>query len=249
MTHLDEWVTQRSLTFPADAPDAVTVGAVNVNSPYSLEPYSSRGPTFGSGGTCSGGSINPDIAGYANVSTVSYGSGAFNGTSAATPHVGGAAALVLGANPSYNVSQLQSYLENNAVDLGTSGKDNLYGAGRLRLGNSPPLPPPQVNSITPNSGANNGVISITNLAGVNFKVGTTVRLTRAGQANINATNVVVVSATKITCNFNLTGAANGQWNVMVTNPDGQSGTLSNGFEVVPGPIAEDYFIYLPIILK
>jgi subtilisin family serine protease len=249
MTHLDEWVTQRSLTFPADAPNAMTVGAVNVNSPYSLEPYSSRGPTFGSGGTCSGGSINPDIAGYANVSTVSYGSGAFNGTSAATPHVGGAAALVLGANPSYSVSQLQSYLENNAVDLGTSGKDNLYGAGRLRLGNPPPLPPPQANSITPNSGANNGSISITNLAGANFKVGATVHLARAGQANINATNIVVVSATKITCNFNLTGAANGLWNVMVTNPDGQSGTLSNGFEVVPGPIAEDYFIYLPIILK
>jgi hypothetical protein len=31
---------------------------------------------------------------------------------------------------------LQNYLENNAIDLGTSGKDNLYGAGRLYLPSS-----------------------------------------------------------------------------------------------------------------
>jgi subtilisin family serine protease len=146
--HLDKWVTQRSLTFPADSPNALTVGAVDVSS-YNLEPYSSRGPIFGSGGTCSGGGTNPDVVGYANVSTVSYGSGGFSGTSAATPHVAGAAALVLGANPSYSVSQLQSYLENNAVDLGSSGKDNLYGAGRLRLGSPPPLAAPSSLTATP----------------------------------------------------------------------------------------------------
>jgi hypothetical protein len=133
MGHLDEWVTQRSLTFPADSPDAITVGAVDVSS-FNLESYSSRGPTYGSGGTCSGGSTKPDIAAYANVSTVSYGAGGFNGTSAATPHVAGAAALVKDVHSGYSVSQLQSYLESNAIDLGTPGKDNLYGAGRLYLG-------------------------------------------------------------------------------------------------------------------
>jgi hypothetical protein len=137
---LDERVPGRSLVFPADSPDAVTVGAVDVNSPYPLEPYSSRGPTFGPGGSCSGGSTKPDIAAYANVSTVSYGAGVFNGTSAATPHVAGAATLVKGAYPSYSVSQLQSFLEGRAIDLGTSGKDNLYGAGRLHLGLPPPPP-------------------------------------------------------------------------------------------------------------
>jgi hypothetical protein len=140
MEHLDEWVPGRSLSFPADAADAFTVGAVDVSS-FNLEPYSSRGPTFGPRGTCSGGSIKPDIAGYANVSTVSYGPGAFNGTSAATPHVAGGAALVKDAYPGYTVSQLENYLENRAIDLGTSGKDNLYGSGRLYLGLSPPLPP------------------------------------------------------------------------------------------------------------
>lgn len=140
MEHLDEWVPERSLGFPADSPNAVTVGAVNVSSPYSLESYSSQGPTFGPGGTCSGGSTKPNLVGYANVSTISYGSGDFNGTSAATPHVAGAAALVKGAYPGYSVSQLQSHLENNALDLGASGKDNLYGAGRLYLGDPPASP-------------------------------------------------------------------------------------------------------------
>jgi hypothetical protein len=138
--HFVYWTPGRSLTYPADSPDAITVGAVDVNSPYPLEPYSSQGPTFGPGGACSGGAVKPDIASYANVSTVSYGAGVFSGTSAATPHVAGAAVLVKQRYPGYSVTQLQNYLENEALDLGTSGKDNLYGSGRLYLPrvNTPP---------------------------------------------------------------------------------------------------------------
>ncbi len=86
-------------------------------------------------------------------------------------------------------------------------------------------------SITPTSGNDNGTVHITNLAGSNFQAGATVKLTRSGQSDINATNVVVVSSSQITCDFDLTGAAAGQWNVVVTNPDSQSGTLPNGFTV------------------
>jgi hypothetical protein len=129
----------RSVSFPADSPDAIAVGAVDVYSPYPLEDYSSQGPTFGPGGACSGGAIKPDVASYANVSTVSYGPGYFNGTSAATPHVAGAAALVKQRYPTYSVTHLQNYLENAAMDLGVAGKDNLYGSGRLILpDNAPP---------------------------------------------------------------------------------------------------------------
>ena len=134
---LNTRVAQRSLGFPADSPDAITVGAVDVNSPYPLESYSSQGPTFGPGGACTGGAIKPDLTGYANVSTVSYLPDLpylFNGTSAATPHVAGAAALVRQAYPDYTVAQVQQFLETNAMDLGTAGKDNLFGAGRLYLG-------------------------------------------------------------------------------------------------------------------
>jgi len=128
----------RSLANLADAASLLTVAAVDVNSPYNQESYSSEGPTNGSGGSASGGITKPDIAAYANVNTQSYGLvNLFNGTSAATPHVAGAAALVLEANSSYTPTQIQSYLENNAIDMGSAGKDTVFGAGRLYLGSAP----------------------------------------------------------------------------------------------------------------
>ncbi len=90
---------------------------------------------------------------------------------------------------------------------------------------------PTVSGITPISGNRGTSVSITNLAGSGFKTGATVKLARTGQSDIVASSVSVVSSTKITCTFNLTSAAAGQWNVIVSNPDQQSGTLANGFTV------------------
>ncbi len=92
-------------------------------------------------------------------------------------------------------------------------------------------PTPTVTGITPGSGANTGTVSITNLAGTNFQNGATVRLIRAGESEILGSGVSVVSSTKITCTFDLTGKTAGTWDVVVTNPDGRSGTLPDGFTV------------------
>ncbi len=136
---LEFQVYARSIANLADAPGAMTVAALDVVSPYPQESYSSEGPTNGPGGTIGGGFIKPDIAAFANVSTESYGPGptGFNGTSAATPHVAGAAALIKSAYPSYTPDQIQTYLETNAVDMGPGGMDTLFGYGRLLL---PPPP-------------------------------------------------------------------------------------------------------------
>ena len=107
-----------------------------------------------------------------------------------------------------------------------------------------PLVSPIVTSITPNTGVNTGAVHITNLAGSNFQTGATVKLTRSGQSDINATNVVWVSASQITCDLDMTGAATGQWNIVVTNPDSHSGTLSNGFTV-----SGTHWVYLPCVFK
>jgi hypothetical protein len=90
---------------------------------------------------------------------------------------------------------------------------------------------PTVTAVTPVSGMNTGSVSVTNLSGTGFLAGSTVKLTAAGKPDIVATNVTVVSATKITCDFDLTGAPVGARNVIVTIPDGQFGTKANAFTV------------------
>jgi hypothetical protein len=135
---LDEILHARSLANLADAPRALGVAALDVVAPYPQELYSSEGPTNGPGGAETGGFTKPDMAGFANVSTESYGvTDKFNGTSAATPHVAGAAALVLSAYPAYTPNQVQTFLEGRAVDMGPAGKDTIYGSGRLYLGAPP----------------------------------------------------------------------------------------------------------------
>ena len=98
-----------------------------------------------------------------------------------------------------------------------------------------PTPAPGISSITPNTGVNTTTLSITNLAGTNFLAGAAVKLNRTGFADIAGTSVNVVSPTQITCTIDLTNKIAGQWNVVVTNTDGQSGMLTNGFTITMSP--------------
>lgn len=131
---LDRQVPAMSLGNLADVVTVLTVAAVDARTPFVREAYSSEGPTNGPGGAPTGGFIKPNLAAFANVSTASYGTRVFNGTSAATPHVAGAAALVLNTYPTALPSQIQDYLQATAVDQGLPGLDAQYGYGRLRLG-------------------------------------------------------------------------------------------------------------------
>lgn len=55
-----------------------------------------------------------------------------SGTSMATPYVSGNLALLKQANPNYTNVKLRSLLDTNVIDLGTAGKDNLYGYGLIK---------------------------------------------------------------------------------------------------------------------
>ena len=116
-------VPESSLCIPADAEGVMTVGAVYWQT-GALEDFSSRGPT-------NDGRTKPDVVAPDGVSTFAYGAGNFYGTSAATPHVAGAAALLKSAEPTLTADDLQYYLEAYAVDLGAPGKDNGYGSGLI----------------------------------------------------------------------------------------------------------------------
>jgi hypothetical protein len=243
LAELDEFLYARSLANLADSPGAMTVAALDVTSPYPQENYSSEGPTNGPGGSELGGFNKPDISGFANVSTVSYGSvDKFNGTSSATPHVVGAAALVLSAYPSFSPDQLQAFLEGRAIDMGVVGVDSVFGSGRLYLGDTPSVP--IINTIRPNLALNIGSTAVT-ITGSGFLDGAAISLTQSGQTDINATNIVVSGASTITCDFDLTGATTGNWNVVINNPDFKTAQLSNGFFVTD----TIYYVYLPLILK
>ena len=59
-----------------------------------------------------------------------------SGTSMATPHVAGVAALLLAQEPGLSAAQLRSRLEGYAVDAGGPGRDDLYGSGIVNARNA-----------------------------------------------------------------------------------------------------------------
>jgi hypothetical protein len=132
--------TSASTTEPATSPYAMAVGAACYTSGI-LEEYSGQGPTID-------GRIKPDITGPDGTSSSVYGPGSscasssgFYGTSAAAPHVAGAAAVYLAANPSLDIAEAQRLLETRAIDAGAPGRDPAYGAGNLALRDPVTNPP------------------------------------------------------------------------------------------------------------
>ena len=148
---LDSWsppleyqVAAGSIATPASSPAAFAVGALCWQT-RSLEPYSSQGPTID-------GRVKPDIVGHDSVSGATYGGfaacpSAFAGTSASSPEVAGAAALVKQAYPRFTPDQIRAYLMDAARDLGAPGLDNVYGAGELQLPNPPDVVAPTVTAL------------------------------------------------------------------------------------------------------
>ena len=124
---------------PGDVPDVVTIGATDCNDIKAG--FSSCGPISWQGippwNDCPypPGCIKPSVAapGVNTISTWNNCVGYFvlDGTSMATPHVAGAVALMLEANPNLDHFQVKEILQQTAVDLGSPGMDNDFGAGRV----------------------------------------------------------------------------------------------------------------------
>jgi hypothetical protein len=142
-----------SLCIPADAASVFSVGAIDFANYATgpIEDYSSLGPNNGAY-TGHPTVMKPDICGPDWVSTATYGSEDFGGTSASTPHIAALAALVEGRFPAYNMAQVRAYLESRGIDLGTLGKDNTFGYRPCVLPTATVVPRPSITSLDVTNG-------------------------------------------------------------------------------------------------
>ena len=134
-----------SIVNPAESanPGMLAVGAADWNDVTTIESYSSRGPT-------PDGRIKPDLVG-ADCGETASSSRPFCGTSQASPHVAGLAALVRQRFPDYTPAQVVSYLKDNAQQRGDADPNNTWGHGFIVLSPNPPqiFGSPTIDSVTP----------------------------------------------------------------------------------------------------
>ena len=125
-----------SISNPAESanPGLLAVGASPFYDVNTIEPFSSQGPT-------PDGRIKPDIVGIDCAASVSYefcnrrdnGRGCwFPGTSQASPHVAGMAALVRQRFPNLTAEETAAYLKDNAEPRGAV-PNNTWGYGLAKL--------------------------------------------------------------------------------------------------------------------
>ena len=144
-SRLQHYTPAHSITNPAESanPGLLAVGATGRNAgsddnsfdnPFDttiIEPFSSQGPTLDD-------RPKPDLVGADAGQSVTYRSernpnGYFFGTSQASPHVTGLAALVKQRFPEYGPQQIAQYLKDHAEERGTAGADNVWGHGFANL--------------------------------------------------------------------------------------------------------------------
>ena len=114
-----------SIVSPAESanPGLLAVGAASWKDTNTIASYSSRGPT-------TDGRIKPDIVGAANGNSAIW--GPWGGTSQASPHVAGLAALVKQRFPDYSPQQVAQYLKDHAEPRGNV-PNNTWGYGFAKL--------------------------------------------------------------------------------------------------------------------
>ena len=125
------------VTYPATLAEVLAVGALSPcderKAPTSCDGEYWWGSNYGSELDISAPGVHmysTDIQGSAGYSTTDYFYN-FNGTSSACPVVAGVAGLLIGKCPQLRASEAEQILKSTADDLGSSGRDDVFGYGRI----------------------------------------------------------------------------------------------------------------------
>jgi len=116
-----------SLNSTAASPLVLTVGAISVTDGKPAF-YSSQGPTWD-------GRVKPEVTAPSQVRSMAYGrggrAGRFAGTSAASPHVAGYAALLKQLQPQYGAAELRNAVIHSVRAMGSPVPNNTTGYGQI----------------------------------------------------------------------------------------------------------------------
>jgi len=123
-----------NISYPAGYDSVIAVAATDQSDKRAR--WSSTGPA-----------VELAAPGVSIYSTYIGGYATLSGTSMASPHVAGTAALVWAANPGWLNDAVRGELEITADDLGDSGRDWLYGYGLVDADEAAGVPPPLTNEL------------------------------------------------------------------------------------------------------
>lgn len=177
----------------AGAQRCLAVGAIDAHDPGNdnIESFSSHGPTRIYSYDATGNPISfvnrdkPEHSAIDGVQTktgqLGFFPNPFFGTSAATPHTAGVAALIREATPTLTAIDVGNTINNTAVDLGPAGFDLAFGHGRIDayaavssvITGTPDITvaPPSFEEFLPGGGSVTRIMTIGNVGDRNLNFG------------------------------------------------------------------------------
>ena len=149
-----------------------------------------------------------------------------SGTSPACPFVAGLASLILSQNSGLSPDQVESVIEGNTDDLGTPGRDDIFGWGRINANkalsvNAPTPPPLEYGNIAG---------KVTNAEDGSPLIGAKISALKDGKEVLNATTTADGS-------YRLVSLVAGSYTLIV-NMDGFSSITKTGVLVTAGKTTE-----------
>ncbi|MFF2779774.1 S8 family serine peptidase [Streptomyces sp. NPDC058052] len=231
-TPVTRTITNDCLDIPAELPGVVTVAA-NGTSGTSKASFSNFGRDV----------IEVSAPGESVYSTVPGGKySSLSGTSMASPHVAGVAALLASANPAYTPADIRAKLGEHATDLacpsdsrctGTTAKNGFFGEGRVdalkAVGGSTPPPGKYFENLADVTIADNTTVEsaitvsgVTGNAPATLKVGVDIKHTYIGDLKVD----LVAPDGSVYTVHNRTGS--GTDNIVQTYTVNASSEVANG---------------------